>query len=105
MARHQTRVFACNPQAVPFTYYRLKIQSSQRPATTDTQLAEWRLLGTVSASLAPPAAPSGLALKTFKYHSDPDNDQSPEVTGPVVSSNQIALTFVDNAGKLRATST
>jgi len=91
MSRHQTRVFTCNPLAASYTYYRLTIQATQRPVTLDTQLAEWRLLGTVSNNLAPPAAPSALALNTFAYDA---------VTGPVVSSNQIGLKFVDNAGKL-----
>ena len=93
MSRHQTRVFTCNPQALPFTYYRLTIQATQRPVTLDTQLAEWRLLGTVSNNLAPPAAPSSLSLNTFQY-------DAPAAAGPVVSSNQIGLKFVDNAGKL-----
>lgn len=100
LTRHQTRIFTCNPDRVAYSHYRLTIHSTQRPVPSDTQLAEWRLFGTTSASLAAPAAPSGLALNTFSYHQDPDDNASPLVSGNVVTSNQVGLKFVDNAGKL-----
>ncbi|HET9931864.1 MAG TPA: fibronectin type III domain-containing protein, partial [Polyangiaceae bacterium] len=97
LARHQTRIFTCNPNKTAYAQYRLSITSTR---SSDTQLAEWRLLGTASATLAAPAAPSSLALNTFSYHQDPDDDTSPLVTGNVLTSNQIGFKFADNAGKL-----
>ncbi|MFZ5897022.1 MAG: fibronectin type III domain-containing protein [Myxococcota bacterium] len=99
LTRHQTRVFTCNPQGLPYTYYRLTILATQRPVTLDTQLAEFRLFGTTSATLAKPAAPSNLQQNTYSYRQDPDDDNSPLVTGPVLTSNQVGLKFVDNASK------
>jgi hypothetical protein len=97
LTRHQTRIFTCNPNGVSYTYYRLTITSTR---STDTQLAEWRLFGTTSAALAPPATPGTITLSTFSYHQDPDDDSSLLVTGNVVSNNQIGLKFGDSAGKL-----
>ncbi|WP_437897088.1 fibronectin type III domain-containing protein [Sorangium sp. So ce124] len=77
--RHSTRTYSCNPERLEFSRYRLHILANH--GSPDTQLAEWRLFGTSSASLAAPAAPSNLNAQ-------------------VLSDNQIRLTWTDNAGQL-----
>ncbi|WP_437797926.1 fibronectin type III domain-containing protein [Sorangium sp. So ce693] len=77
--RHSTRTYACNPEHLEFSHYRLHIQANHNDVST--QLAEWRLFGTSSASLAAPAAPGNLNAQ-------------------VLSGNQIRLTWTDNAGQL-----
>lgn len=77
--RHQTRVFTANASAAAYTFYRLNILSNHGGGIT--QLAEWRLFGTSSSTLAAPSAPTGLSATPL-------------------SSNQIKLTWTDAAGKL-----
>lgn len=77
--RHSTRTYACNPGRLEFSHYRLHIHANH--GSPDTQLAEWRLFGTSSASLAPPAAPGN-------------------VSAEALSSSQIRVTWTDNAGQL-----
>jgi hypothetical protein len=77
--RFQKRVFTCNPSKVAYTYYRLVILTTK--SATDSQLAEWRLLGTTSATLKAPQAPS-----------------SP--VAAVLSNSQIRLTWRDNARQI-----
>ena len=76
--RLQTRTFTCNAASQPFRYYRLTILSNR--GDVHTQLAEWRLFGTTAATLAGPAAPSGLTAQALSGH-------------------QIRLTWTDNAGQ------
>jgi hypothetical protein len=76
--RLQTRTFTCNTASQPFRYYRLTILSNRGDA--HTQLSEWRLFGTTSATLAGPAAPSGLTAQALSGH-------------------QIRLLWTDNAGQ------
>ncbi|MGK3987427.1 fibronectin type III domain-containing protein [Sorangium sp. So ce136] len=77
--RHSARAYSCNPERLEFSQYRLHIQANH--GAGDTQLAEWRLFGASSASLAAPAAPGS-------------------VSAQALSSNQIRVTWTDNAGQL-----
>ncbi|HET9958010.1 MAG TPA: fibronectin type III domain-containing protein [Polyangiaceae bacterium] len=70
--RLQTRRFTANTQRLAFPLYRLAIVANH--GAPDLQLTEWRLFGTTSATLAPPATPTGLAANAL-------------------SSDQIQLTF------------
>ncbi|MGC4065111.1 MAG: fibronectin type III domain-containing protein [Polyangiaceae bacterium] len=78
VSRFQTRVFPCNTSGVAYGYYRLRITGNH--GSGSTQLAEFRLFGTGSGTLAAPAAPSG-------------------VQATAVTSNQIRVTWTDNAGQ------
>lgn len=77
--RHSARTFSANPERLEFSRYRLHIQANH--GSPDTQLAEWRLFGASSASLAAPAAPGSLSAQAL-------------------SGNQISVTWTDNAGQL-----
>ena len=81
--RYQTRVFTANAAGTSYGYYRLNISANHGASLT--QLAEWRLLGTASGTLAAPSAPTGL-------------------TATALSSNQIKLTWTDATGQLNAES-
>jgi hypothetical protein len=78
VSRFQTRIFPCNAAGTAYGYYRLRITANH--GSGSTQLAEFRLFGTGSGNLAAPAAPSGLQATA-------------------VSSNQIRVTWADNAGQ------
>jgi hypothetical protein len=67
--RRSTRSFSCNTNGLAFKAYELRITANH--GAPDLQLAEWRLYGTTSATLAPPVKPL--------------------VTAEVLSFNQIAL--------------
>ena len=77
--RQQTRVFTANTAGTAYSYYRLNISANHGAGIT--QLAEWRLLGNSSSTLAAPSAPTAL-------------------TATALSSNQIELTWADTAGQL-----
>lgn len=77
--RQQTRVFTANTAGVAYSYYRLNVSANH--GSDITQLAEWRLFGTSSSTLAAPSAPTALSATAL-------------------SSNQIELTWTDAAGKL-----
>ncbi|MGC4088400.1 MAG: fibronectin type III domain-containing protein [Polyangiaceae bacterium] len=76
--RLQTRVFSANPSSLSFSYYRLNVTANH--GAPYTQLAEWRLRGSSSTSLAAPAVPTGLAVSA-------------------ASSYQLLLTWTDAAGQ------
>jgi hypothetical protein len=77
--RYQKRIYTCNPGKIAYNYYRLVIMNAK--AAVGTRLAEWRLLGTTSATLKAPQAPS-LATAT------------------VLSNSQIRLNWRDNARQI-----
>ncbi|MEV4760646.1 fibronectin type III domain-containing protein [Micromonospora sp. NPDC049559] len=74
VARHSRKSYTF-PNTTAYHYYRLRITANAGAA--GTQLAEWQILGTTTATTPPPSAPSGL-------------------TAQVVSGDQIVLSWQDN---------
>jgi hypothetical protein len=76
--RMQTRYFPANSNGKAYSTYKLTITANW--GATETDVAEWRLLGSASAVESTPAAPT--SLNAF-----------------VRSGDQVQLTWTDNAGK------
>jgi hypothetical protein len=76
--RMQTRHFPANSNGKAYSTYKLTITANW--GGTETDVAEWRLLGSASAVESTPAAPTSL-------------------NAYVLSGDQVELTWTDNAGK------